>query len=199
MSEFKLSILICTLPERKDYLNRIMNILRNQVKDIYERQTLCEVLNCRVEIIIDSTPRGQITTGEKRNKLIDMAGGDYIVFVDDDDIVSPFYVEEILKASKYDPDVITFKGFMTTDGKNRMPFLLRLGEKYEERNGCYYRFPNHIVPMKRDLVKSFRFPDLTMGEDYHWAKRIHDAGVLKTEQFIDKEMYHYDFKRYKNV
>ena len=47
--------------------------------------------------------------------------------------------------------------------------------------------------MKKELVKDFKFKDITMGEDYEWAKRIHDSGVLKTEYVIHKNLYHYKF------
>lgn len=180
-----LSICICTLPEQRNvqYLERLMNLLGPQV----------ERCKSQVQILINDAPRTK-TTGEKRNMLYDLACGEYVVCIDDDDVVPDYYVDEILKAAESKPDVITFKGYMTTDGHSRVDFVLRLGEKYEERNGVYYRYPNHIVPMRKAAISGFRFPHLTQREDYIFATQIHEAQALKTEVHIDKFMYVYDFK-----
>jgi hypothetical protein len=82
---------------------------------------------------------------------------------------------------------------MTTNGFNRINFVLRLGEKYEERNGIYYRFPNHIVPIKTQIGRQVAFENITHGEDYKWALQIKDRNLLKTEFYIDSELYHYDY------
>ena len=47
--------------------------------------------------------------------------------------------------------------------------------------------------MKKELIKDFKFLNVTVGEDYEWAKRINDAGVLKTESRITESVYHYKF------
>ena len=174
-----LSILICTLPERSHYLKRLMAILQSQLSE-------------KVEVLTDIRGR-EISTGQKRNDLFKKAIGEWVVFIDDDDIVPGYYISEILKAASANPDTITFKGYMTTNGYSRVDFVLRLGERYEERNGKYYRFPNHITPMRRSLAKMVQFPNITMGEDYAWAKQINDLQLLKTEYHIDKDMYHYQY------
>ncbi len=54
-----------------------------------------------------------------RNSGIDIASGDYICFVDSDDVLFPDYVESIVKASEiYNSDVIYFYALYGTD-KNR--------------------------------------------------------------------------------
>jgi glycosyltransferase involved in cell wall biosynthesis len=174
-----LTILICTLPERAEKLKRLLEILRQQI-------------TADVEIITDDRGR-HITTGQKRNELLHKAKGIYSVFIDDDDIVSHDYIGKVLQAAKLNPDCITFKGFMTTNGFNRVNFVLRLGEKYEERNGIYYRFPNHIVPIKTQIGRQVSFENITHGEDYKWALQIKDRNLLKTEFYIDSELYHYDY------
>lgn len=177
-----LSILIPTLPERYVYLKRLQNILLPQL----ERHN---------EVVIHYNDAGKATTvGEKRNNLIARVQTDYHVFIDDDDIVSSNYVSKIVEATYKNPDVITFNGWMTTNGGNRKDFIIRVGERYEERRGVYYRFPNHIVPMKTSLVRHIKFPHVTMGEDYAFAKRVHDLRLLKTSVHIEDKLYHYDFR-----
>lgn len=182
-----LSILIPTLPdpERKKFLNELMQNIFNQIK---------EKNYSDVEILTD--PRGkEISTGEKRNDLIRRACGKYTWFIDDDDYIFNYAIDDILKAAEEDPDVICFNGYMTTDGEKRVDFELRIGHPYcaIEKDGkeYYLRFPNHIVPMKRELIKDIPFENVTLGEDYKWAKKINDAGILKTQAIIEKDIYHY--------
>lgn len=177
----KLAILICTLADRRDKLKRLLNILTPQIEKFKD------------QVYYSLHDAGRfMPTGRKRNELITQTQSDYFVFIDDDDIVPVYYVSEILKAIEQNPDVITFKGYMTTDGRDRRDWTIRLGSKYEERNGHYYRWPNHIVPMRRDAVRGVMFPEIWHGEDYQWSKKINDLGLLKTEVFIDKDLYHYD-------
>lgn len=183
-----LAILICTLPERFDKLKRLRNILDPQI-DRYKD---------RVSIYLHDGGR-QIPTGTKRNLLIEQSTSDYFCFCDDDDQVCSFYVDEIVKAIETGPDVVTFKGWMTTNGARRVDWTIKLGEKYEERNGHYYRWPNHLSVFKRALVNRFKFPDVWIQEDYIWSKAIRDSGVLKTEVHIPMQLYHYQFEHTQSV
>lgn len=177
----KLSILIPTLPERAHLLARIKGILEPQ---IYK--------HTEVEIKYHDAGR-EMTTGEKRNHLISNCAGEYFSFIDDDDIVPEYYVDKLMKAIESNPDVITFIGHMTTNGRDRRNFTIKLGESYNERNGHYYRFPNHLCCFKKSVVQNIKFPHQHMQEDYIWAKSINDRGLLKSEVHIPIEMYIYDY------
>lgn len=178
----KLSILIPTLPDRYALLKRLQGVLNPQVAN-YPGE---------VEIKYNDAGRS-ITTGQKRNLLIASATGEYFAFIDDDDLIPSFYVKEMIKAINQSPDVVTFKGFMLTNGENRKNFTIKLGEKYEERDGHYYRFPNHLCAFRKSLVQNVKFPHISMQEDYQWAREINRQKLLKTEVHIDKEMYQYLF------
>jgi glycosyltransferase involved in cell wall biosynthesis len=174
-----LSILTCTLPERATYLRRLSNKLTPQLTD-------------QVEWLTD--PRNRtVPTGRKRNDLIRQAKGKYVCFLDDDDMVSDDYVSEILKASESDPDVITFEGWMTTNGKFTANWVIKLGEGYEERGGIYYRFPNHLTPLKKHIASRIGFQNIYQQEDYKWAVAMKNSGLLKTGVHIPKKLYHYQF------
>lgn len=181
-----LSILIPTLPERVDYLRRLQAILIPQV----------EMFKPHVELCYHDAPRG-MNIGMKRNELLAMAEGDYTVFIDDDDIVSKDYLGYIMDALLQFPDVVTFNGWMTTNGKNHKDFVIQLNEKYEERNNIYYRFPNHLCPMAQERVRSVKFPNVYLGEDYAYAKEIHDRKLLRNSVHIPHKLYHYDFRTFK--
>lgn len=175
------SILIPTLPERQDKLDRLVQSITAQGH------------TDKVQILWDRSGR-EVPTGTKRNTLLHSCETKYFAFVDDDDLLPDYYVSEMLNAMEKDPDVITFIGYMTTNGKDRRNFTIKLGSRYEEKNGHFYRFPNHLCAFKRDLVKHISFPEVWQQEDYMWAKTIEQRHILKTEVHIQRDMYHYDFR-----
>lgn len=183
----KLSILIPTLPDRTQWLSRIKDILTPQLVP-------------GVQIMEDDRPK--IPTGTKRNDLIRRAQGDYVTFVDDDDRVAPFYVSEILKAIDSTipftgPDVITYHGQMTTNGRHPVNWVIKLGEDWVERGGVYFRFPNHLAVIKRDIALRVPFENVYQQEDYKFACKLRDLRLLKTEVHIQKQLYFYDFRTHK--
>lgn len=183
-----LSILICTLEERREQFNSLVDNLTNQVIRLgVENDVL---------IHVDHTGR-EWSTGMKRNSLMSKADSTYSVFIDDDDKVPDYYVEEILKAAKYDCDCMAINGIMTTNGVNEKKWFISLGMPYKADwstdEEIYLRYPNHITPIKTEIAKKFQFADITRGEDYDWATRIHNSGILKTQAIITKPMYHYKF------
>jgi glycosyltransferase involved in cell wall biosynthesis len=180
----KLSILIPTLNEPRNIqcLKRLRNILDPQVAR-YPGQ---------VEIVINDAGRS-MPTGTKRNKLIEGSTGEYFCFIDDDDRVPMYYIDELMKAIEREPDVITFIGYMTTNGTRTEHFTIKLGSEYVTRNSHHYRFPNHLCCFKRSLVEKVKFEPIYQQEDYRWAKQINDSRILKNEVHIAKHMYWYDF------
>jgi GT2 family glycosyltransferase len=117
-----------------------------------------------------------------------------VVFVDDDDMVAPTYVKDILTAAESNPDAIVFNGTMTTDGRDERKWYISKDYGYEAKGGAYYRYPNHIVPIRREIALAFPFMDIRIGEDYAWATAIHNAKLIQTEVKIEKELYHYQFR-----
>lgn len=185
----KLSILIPTLnePESIKYLRRLRGILDPQVAK-YPGE---------VEIKIHDAGRS-MPTGTKRNELIANSDGDYFSMIDVDDLVPNYYVDEMITGINQGVDVINFVGFMTTDGHSRKEFTIRIGERYEERNGRYYRYCNHLCGFKRSTVGHVKFRPIWQQEDYHYATEIRDRKLLKTEYHVERWMYHYDFKSKKH-
>ena len=147
---------------------------------------------------------GKKNIGEYRNGLINQAKGEYVVFIDDDDWVADSYVADIVSAinthlidktgiSLTPPDVITFRGWMTTNGQSRVDWIIKVGEDYCERDGKYYRYPNHLCPIKKKIALMVPFKDINHGEDYQWATALKNKDLLKTSVHIDKELYHYRY------
>ena len=177
-----LSILICTLPNRIGYLSQLLQVLTPQYVSTNEVEVLTESDN------------GSMTTGMKRNLLLKRSTGKYVVFIDDDDMVAPTYVKDILTAAESNPDAIVFNGIMTTNGVEERKWYISKDYGYEAKDGAYYRYPNHIVPIRREIAMAFPFMDIRIGEDYAWATAIHNAKLIQTEVKIEKELYHYQFR-----
>jgi glycosyltransferase involved in cell wall biosynthesis len=203
----KLSILICHLEARSAPLKELLSVLQPQVD-------ACDDVELRIR-----TDDGTETVGHKRNKLLYVAKGDYICYVDDDDMVPGDYVQAIVGAICgnrliYDPttgtvvegrdslpDVIGLKGHMVKAGGNK-PEVFIHSIKYGNRKdpkkswfskeGIYYRCPNHISPVKRELALETRFPEIDHGEDRDYSLRL--LPLLMSEVFIDKCMYVYRAK-----
>lgn len=179
----KLTILIPTLNEpfsiRK--LKRLKEVLLPQIEKYPE-----------VTYSINDAGRS-MTIGEKRNAMIQNSSSEYFVFIDCDDMVTPDYLDEIMKGLESNPDVVTFCGWITSNMAQRKNWTIKLGSGYTEQNGHYYRWPNHLSVMRRSLVEHVRFPSIRSQEDYQWSKMIHDRKLLKTEHHIPKQLYHYDW------
>ena len=186
----KLSLLVCTLEDRSDYLTRLLGVLDPQVEGTSE-----------VELLIEKD-EGQKTIGEKRNTLLRKASGEYVAFIDDDDIVSSDYVEKIIKALESDPDVIGMNLLYFVDSNFTGISYHSLSydswfENQDKSTGLmrYYRNPNHLNPVKRELALKAGFPEISMGEDRAYSAKLLEH--IKQEKYIIEPIYYYFFRSVK--
>lgn len=175
-----LSILVCHLPERENFLKILMTRLKSQTIEV------------PVEIITADHPGGMVSIGKKRNILVNESKGEYICFVDDDDLVSGSYVRNILKAVKSKPDCVGITGKYLVKGQPEWEFRHSITvERWckDRSRRIYFRTPNHLNPIKRDLVIQCPFPDKQFGEDKDFSDLI--KPLLKTEEFVETPIYYY--------
>jgi Glycosyl transferase family 2 len=181
MSDNKIifSILIASLESRKFHLDHLMSILNKQKTS-------------EIEIVVN-VDNGAKTIGDKRNELITAAHGEYIAFVDDDDEVDTEYVSLILSAIKKSrPDCVGIKGIITKDGRHPKQFIHSIKvQKWCEQRCIYYRYPNHLNPVKRELARRVIFPSKSWGEDRDYSDIIRK--LIKTQEMISKSIYFYRF------
>lgn len=184
-----LSILIPTVPQRAKVYLELITEINNQI----------EMANAFgfIEVITDDAPVGAKTTGQKRNDLINSAQGKYVWFIDDDDMIMPNAINNILPALEQDPDALAINGIITTDGNNLKQWFI--SKDYEYRADfvkgfeIYIRPTNHITPVKREIAKQVKFKNQSNFEDYEYCMELKNLGLVKTEIEIKEPVYHYRF------
>ena len=188
-SNGKFSILINTVDTRGHFLERILNILNPQLTD-------------DVEILVNNTVHakyGGPSIGVKRQQLLEEATGDYIAYIDDDDIVTENYISLILDAIKTTPDVVGMHLLHYDHGNHTGMTYHSL--KYDSwqnlqhpdipNMALYLRYPNHLNPVKREYALKVGFVDSNFGEDRDYSERLQQ--YLKTEEYIEEPIYTYLF------
>ena len=170
---FDVSILICTLPERRAIFQRILTELQRQTGEV----------SIRVEILSDNRGR-DVSVGQKRNDLLERASGRYCCFVDDDDMVSETYLKiyESAIQSGTNFDCVSLNGLLYRNGVSDRPFYHSLKYKqWSEDAQGYYRYPNHLNLIKTWIARSVGFPLKSYGEDHDFSKKLLTSGLLQTE------------------
>jgi len=171
-----LSILVCSLGARHHLLSQLVQELRKQA-------------TLEVEILVN-TDDGQKPIGTKRNELLRRARGKYVAFVDDDDLVSSDYVRKILSAAQSDPDCCGMEGIITLDGGNPRRFIHSTRyDHWFEKDGVYYRPPNHLSPVKRQIALQVGFPEISFAEDRMYSLKL--LPLIESEAFIEGPIYYY--------
>ena len=183
----KLSILI---PVHERHVSKLSQLLQNIYAQIGSFSNEIEILHF--------VNNGEKSIGEYRQMLLSKAVGDYVVFIDADDQISLEYVNSIMVAILSNPDCIGLKGTMTTNGGKHETWEISKNLPYDQQRRLkglfhYRRFTNHLAPIKRSIALQIGYKSLKFGEDYDYAKRLHDSRLCKTEIKINKEIYHYDF------
>lgn len=157
-----------------------------------QRQVLAERHDHEVEVIIDHHETDNV--GVKRNRLLQAARGKMVAFIDSDDMISPNYVYNVLKVLKTEvPDCIAINGIITFNGRReRKWFISKEYGHWYEYNEQYFRTPNHISPVRRELALQAGFPEISFGEDAEFSRRL--LPLLKTEALITEPMYYYNYR-----
>lgn len=181
----KLSILIATIPSRiNTFFPKLINELMRQIGD----RTDVEVVG-----LFDNKKR---TVGDKRQDLLNLARGEYLVFIDDDNRVAPDYIVSAIDAIYANPnaDCIVYDCICTTNGTN--PVHCKYGIEYntywESADKKQWRGPPaHTMIYKSSLAKKHVYASKNYEEDSDWVKRA--SKDIKIQGRIDKILYYYDY------
>jgi len=173
--DIRLSILICTIP------SRIAPVVQKLAKQAEGKPV--EVL-----YLGDNKMR---SVGHKRNDLLRISQGDYVVFVDDDDEVSNGYVDTILKLIETNPDCSCFNIAIRENYGKPKPVHYGVGLIDRDCGTHFERAVNHLMAVRRELAMKVGFKDESFAEDADFAARLRPH--LKTSTSTCRTLYWYNY------
>lgn len=186
----KWSILMPTLPARRVIRKRMVSEIEKQLANYNDIEFL---------VLEDNRMREY---GPKMQAMIDIAQGEYVSFVDDDDEVSPDYVST-LRSLMTGVDCIGFTGNISIEGGPWENVYYSMGHNVwrNEPVGLgrfdYYRNPQHLTPIRTDLVRQIEWRG-HYGADRDWSTRMAESGLLTTENVTPKILYYYHSSQSQN-
>jgi hypothetical protein len=182
----RLAILIPTLKNRVHLYKRCYDLLMEQIKE----HDLTDHVS-----ILTYQDNGENKIGFKRNKLLQRSDAEYISFFDDDDIPGPSYIETFIELYRSGLDCARLNGIITENDLNPKDFIHSI--KYNswfEKDGIYYRPPNHLNFIKGEIASRIQFPEKNFGEDHEWSTSLLNSGLIKTEFDHEKLLYYYLYR-----
>lgn len=184
----RLSMLVPSIEERRgNFLKRILGELDGQIAPYREE---VEVLT-----IIDNR---EASIGSKRNQLLKMASGEFLVFIDDDDRIAPEYLDEIMAVIRSSDklDCIVYDCICEITGwagEVTNTLYCKYGIEYEYTNdgaGNWRGKPAHTMVWRSSIAKRHAYKHVSAGEDVDWVKRA--CVEIQDQHRIDKVLYYYD-------
>lgn len=182
------SILVATLGQRRGRFKRLTDALAPQL----------EQHNGAVELVaywnVGESPLSVI-----RQSLVDDARGTYISFIDDDDLVPYYFVNEVIDAiARYYREhdrYVDYVGWQMQTYVDEQPLKptfhsLRYDRWWDDDAG-YYRDISHLNPIRKGKVIEVGadFRRTSPPEDVAWSDQLRRH--LTTEEYVDRVMYHY--------
>lgn len=175
-----ISICICTLNDREHLLQRLLDVLAPQ-------------LTPDVEVLIERDD-GESPIGVKRQRLLDRATGYYHACLDDDDLVSPNYIERLVTASRDRSDAIMFDINCYRDG-----LLSGVMHPSMSHSPCGDRMvddvrhldcpPKHLCAVRTTIARRVGFQPINLGEDTAFEQGI--LPFIRHETRINEVLYEY--------
>ena len=120
-----------------------------------------------------------------RNTGLDHAKGDYIAFIDADDLISDKYIETILNKAKTDKFDYLYMSWRAFGGWNMDVHLVSIDQEFPPFNLCVW---NRVY--KRSMIGDVRFNVLKpCAEDAQFIRDVKEEG--KKKSFVSEYMYFY--------
>lgn len=181
----QLSILVPTLVSRRGLRQELFTVLERQAKFAGD-----------VEILWEEDD-GRIPSGTKRNRLMGRSRGEYVCFVDDDDMVTPDYVQRIRLGTLKGDDVVSFQLERIGDDRPRAvhSFSIHHHQDKQWSDGVRQYQANHLCAWRRDLALAVPFPPNIGYDDdvFSYTPRA-ASGLVETEYHIPEVLYTYYYR-----
>jgi hypothetical protein len=179
-AEPRWTILIATLEQRGNRLQRLLRGLLPQTDRYLGDVRVCALRN-----------RGDRPLADVRQDLIDHAWSTYVSFVDDDDVLPPYHVDEVMEATRL--QVVDYVGWQMQAYVDEEPLKptfhsIRYQGWYDDESG-YYRDVSHLNPIRLAVARQATFRDAEPPEDVSWVDRVRP--FVRTESYVNRVMYHY--------
>lgn len=157
LSNSEFEVIVVLNGDKEPYWSNIENYIANNK------------ININIRLLYSEKPNVSIA----RNLGIDYARGEYIAFIDDDDLVSPFYLSELYE--KAAPNVISLSYPIAFDRDINSPMPYDITNEYNRRKHfglqkfylCKKFFSGPCMKLiHRDIISERRFnPHFKNGED----------------------------------
>lgn len=158
-----------------------------------------------VEVLVISDDYTR-TLGAKTNAAHDMAHGEFVVTLADDDMIAPDYCELVCEAIRECPEADVIGYGMTVEVTNPdpqgPPWMRDHRVEVSLEYGCEKRWvdpaatvpvlrhgPWVVHPWRTSLARELRYPDMTRGIDTAWAWAANRKALA--EVVIDEDLYIY--------
>lgn len=171
-----ITVIMPTLPRRKDMFMRQCDIIKS-----FDSEIIILTDNCTEKSI-----------GRKRGELLETVRTEYVMHIDDDDILDSSIFYEIKQRLKSSPDAVAFKEAQYHHGKFVSIASLGCNDGTPKEMGIVHR-----NPVKTNLAQKIGFYDINLREDTYFGLEL--GFILNHIEVIDKVLYHYldnkDIKR----
>lgn len=210
----KLSVIIPVF-NTSNYLETCIKSLLNQ--NFEDMEIICvedcssdssnEILQKYKEKIVILNNENTLGSGISRNRALEVAKGEYILFVDSDDWLVENSLHKILaEAEKFKPDVLIFGGLTVVNGKIRSGrySVNKIPKKYKNRVFSLNNAPKDIFKFpstswtklyKREFLfeNNIKFQNVKRGQDQIFFV----SSMLKAEKIkiLDENLYCYQKNR----
>lgn len=174
-------------------------LVLNGCKEPYYSQLKEYIAKSAVQYNFIQTDEGGVSNA--RNIALDNAKGEYITFIDDDDLVSPSYLEELYEKSSPDTIIISYLYAFNEDSKNQLSSVITeqynkyfiFGKQAYTRTRKFFSSPfMKLIPMS--FIKGRRFDvRFKNGEDSLFMFLISDK--FKWVDFTSKNAIYYRRRR----
>ena len=183
-SGVKWTIAIASVPARRELRQRILDQLDEQVAKYSD-----------IEILVLEDNRKRIL-GDKRNALVDIAQGEYINFVDDDDLISDHYIDTIYPLLD-GVDCVGIRAHISIEGGAWANVFYSKDLEIRNHGGEYFRPTQHLTPVRTDIVRQIPYRGHRY-EDSNWSQDAKNSGLLRSENITDEVVYYYYATRVNN-
>ena len=181
MNKPLLSILIPTVPERFEQVKILIAKLEFQ----------CAKNEVEILYLGDNRQR---SIGAKRNDLLQLARGQFVAFVDDDDDISNDYCTRLCDVIRKDGAAVDVISFLQIAKWNDQKSLVQFGINNEifgawQDSGVTQRFPWHSCAWRAEIAKQAVFSEKNWGEDSDWVQQVYH--LARREAHVDEVLHFY--------